>query len=201
MGKPTTALVSKTDVQRAKIELDRMKKSLRGWLKYRTLNDAVAAGAAPTKKPRAFAREVIEQSRDWDAEGKLAKQLHVLLSETMPGAQLPDPNVTVNPQAAVQLARIAIEGPPPSSPQAQGAWHTGIAWWWPAIIVGGLLMTITTVIRTSADVAKDKEEKACINAGGCTDSGFWLKVGGVSMLAYVLWNMGLGERVKRALKG
>jgi hypothetical protein len=193
----TQALVSKTDVQRAKVELDRMRGSLKGWLKYRTLNDAVAAGAAPTKRPRALAREIISQSRDWDAEQKLARQLYVLLSETLPGVQLPDANIATNPQAAVQLAKIAIDGPTPSSPQTQGA----IAWWWPAIIVGGLMMTITTIIKTQADVAKEKEHNACIAAGGCTDSGFWLKVGGVSMLAYVLWNMGLGERVKRMIKG
>jgi hypothetical protein len=193
----TQAIVSKSDVQRAKVELDRMKGSLRGWLKFRTLNDAVASGSVTTNKPRAFAREVISQSRDWEAEHKLAKQLYVLLSETLPGVQLPDPNVTVNPQAAVQLAKIAIDGPPASSPQAQGAWYTS----WPVLIVGGLLLAITTTIRTVADVAKDREEKACVAAGACTDSGFWLKIGGISMLVYVAWQMGLGERVKKALKG
>jgi hypothetical protein len=193
----STAIVSKSDVQRAKVELDRMKGSLRGWLKFRTLNDAVAAGTAPTKKPRKYAAEVVAQARDRDAEHKLAKQLYVLLSETLPGVQLPDPNVAINPQAAVQLAKIALEGPPASSPQAQGAWYTS----WPILIVGGLLLAITTTIRTIAEVAKDREEKACIQAGGCTDSGFWLKVGGISMLVYIAWGMGLGDRVKKALKG
>jgi len=194
----TTAMtVSRTDVQRAKVELDRMKGSLRSWLKFRTLNDAVAAGTAPTTKPRKFAAEVVTQSRDWDAEQKLAKQLYVLLSETLPGVQLPEPSIATNPQAAVQLAKIAIDGPPSSSPQAQGAWYTS----WPVLIVGGLLLAITTTIRTIAEVSKDKEEKACIQAGACTDSGFWLKVGGISMLVYIAWQMGLGERVKKALKG
>ena len=194
----TTAMtVSRTDVQRAKVELDRMKGSLRSWLKFRTLNDAVAAGTAPTTKPRKFAAEVVTQSRDWDAEQKLAKQLYVLLSETLPGLQLPDPNVAVNPQAAVQLAQLALDGPSPSSPQAQGA----IAWWWPAIIVGGLLMAVTTAVRSSAETAQEKEYLACVRAGACTDSGFWIKVGGVSMLVYIAWQMGLGERVKRMIKG
>jgi hypothetical protein len=196
MAKPTTAIVSKNDVQRAKVELDRMRGALKGWLKYRTINDAVVAGTAPTKKPRKFAAEVIAQIRDWGAEQKLAKQIYVLLCETMPGVQLPDPNVAVNPEAAVQLAKIAINGSTPSSPQAQG-----IAWWWPAIIVGGLLLAVTTAIKSSADTAREKERLACIQAGACTDHGFWLKVGGISMLAYVLWQMGLGERVKKALKG
>lgn len=196
MAKPTD-LVSRSDVQRAKVELDRMRGSLKAWLKFRTLNDAVVAGTAPTKKPRAFAREVIAQSRDWDAEAKLAKQLYVLLSETMPGVQLPEPNVVVNPQAAVQLAQIALNGPPSSSPQAQGAWYTS----WPIMIVGGLLLAITVTVSSIANVAKDREEKACIQAGACTDSGFWLKIGGVSMLVYIAWQMGLGERVKKVLKG
>ena len=201
MAKPTTALVSKSDVQRAKVELDRMRGSLKSWLKFRTLNDAVVAGTAPTKKPRKFAVEVITQSRDWDAEAKLARQLYVLLSETMPGVKLPEPNVAVDPQAAVRLAQLALNGPPASSPEAQGAWHTGLSWWWPAIIVGGLLMAVTTAIRSSAETAQEKEYLACVRAGACTDSGFWIKVGGVSMLVYIAWQMGLGERVKRMIKG
>jgi hypothetical protein len=191
------ALVSKSDVQQARVEIDRMKRSLRGWLKYRTLNDAVAAGDAPTKKPRAFAREVISQSRDWNAEARLAKQLFVLLSETLPGVQLPDPNVAVNPQAAVQLAKIALDGPPASSPQAQGAWYLS----WPVLVVGGLLLAVTTVVQSMADVAKEKERLACVQAGACTDHGFWLKAGGIAALVWVAWQMGLGERVKKALKG
>jgi hypothetical protein len=197
MPQPTTALVSKTDVQRAKVELDRMRGSLKGWLKYRTLNDAVAAGTAPTKKPKKYAAEIVTQSRDWGTEAKLAKQLYVLLSETMPGVELPEPDIAKNPQAAVQLAQLALEGPKPTGPMPQGA----IAWWWPAIIVGGLLLTVTTVIKTSADTAREKERIACIEAGACTDHGFWLKIGGVAMLGYVLWQMGLGERVKKVLKG
>lgn len=193
----TQALVSKNDVQRAKIEIDRMRRSLRGWLKYRTLNDAVAAGSAPTKKPRAYAAEVVMQSRDMAAEQKLAKQLYVLLSETLPGVQLPEPNVTVNPQAAVQLAHIALEGPTPSSPQAQGVWYLS----WPVLIVGGLLLTVTTVVKTYADVAKEKERLACVQAGACTDYGFWLKAGGIAALVWVAWNMGLKERFGKAMKG
>lgn len=193
----TQALVSKSDVARAKVELDRMQDSLKGWLKYRTLNDSVVAGVAPTTKPRSFAVAVISQGRDWAAEQKLAKQLYVLLSETMPDATLPQPDVMRDPQAAVKLAKIALGGPSPSSPTPQGA----IAWWWPAIIVGGLLMTIVTVVKTSADTAREKERLACVQAGACTDHGFWLKAGGIAALVYVAWNMGLGDRVRRMLKG
>jgi hypothetical protein len=191
----TQALVSKNDVQRAKLELDRMRRSLQGWLKYRTLNDAVAAGAAPTTKSRAYAAEVVTQSRDWAAEQRLAKQIYVLLSETMPGVQLPDPNVATNPQAAVQLAQIAISGATPG-PSAQGALPMMAI-----IIVGGLLLAVTTVVRSYADVAKEKERLACVRAGACTDHGFWLKAGGITALVYVAWKMGLGERIGKALKG
>jgi hypothetical protein len=50
-------------------------------------------------------------------------------------------------------------------------------------------------------LAREKEHNACVTAGGCTDSGPWLKWGGIAMLTYVLWQMGLGERFKKALKG
>lgn len=193
----TQALVSKTDVHKARVELDRMRGALRGWLKYRTLNDAVAQGVVETTKPREYARTVISQSRDWEAEGKLAKQLYVLLSETMPGVQLPDANVQTNPQAAVQLAKIALDGPPTTSPAAQGAWYMS----WPVLIVGGLLLAVTTVVRTMADVAKEKERLACVRAGACTDYGFWLKAGGIAALLWVAWQAGLGERVRKAMKG
>ena len=191
----TQALVSRSDVQRAKVELDRMRGSLTKWLKYRTLNDAVLEGKAPTKKPVAFARSVIEQSRDMTAEGNLAKQLYVLLAETMPGVALPEPDVTRNPQAAVQLARIVIQGPQASSPAAQGAWYTA----WPVLIVGGLLLAVTTVVRTLADAAERREYYACVQSGACADEGQWLKWGGIAALAYVAWQLGLGERIKKAL--
>jgi len=193
-----SAVVSAGDVKQAKLELDHMKRSLQSWLKYRTLNDAVAAGTAPTKKPRRYAATVVTQSRDWAGEQRLANQLAVLLAESFPDAKIPDANVTSNPQAAVQLAQIAINGPGPtaSSPEAQG-----FVWLWPVLIVGGLLLAVTTAIKTAADVAKDKEEKACIEAGACTDYGFWLKAGGIAALAWVAWQMGVGEKIKGALKG
>jgi hypothetical protein len=193
-----SALVSKNDVQQAKIELDRMKRSLRSWLKFRTLNDAVVAGTAPTTKSRTYARMVISQNRDWTAESQLANKLYVLLTESFPDAKLPDPNLTVNPQAAVQLAKIAISGvaPTSSSPQTQG-----MVWLWPVLIVGGLLLAVTTAIKTAADVAKQKEQNACIEAGACTDYGFWLKAGGIAALVWVAWQMGVGAKIKGALKG
>lgn len=198
MAAASSALVGTGDVQKAKHELDRMKRSLAAWLKYRTLNDAVVAGAAPTTKPLAYARAVVTQSRDVAGEQRLADQLAVLLAESFPNATIPASNVTVDPQAAVKLAMIAINGPGPdlATPQAQG-----FVWLWPVLIVGGLLLAVTTAIKSSADVAKQKEQDACIEAGACTDYGFWLKAGGIAALAWVAWQMGVGEKIKGALKG
>lgn len=193
-----TAIVSAGDVTKAKAELEHMKRSLAGWLKYRKLNDAVAAGTAPTKKSTAYAKSVVTTARDWDAERRLAKQLYVLLSESFPDAQLPEPDLDKNAQAAVQLATIAIRGPGAATASAE---PQGAVWLWPVLIVGGLLLAVTTAIKTAADVAKEKEHNACIAAGACTDYGFWLKAGGVTALVYVAWQVGLGERVRKALKG
>lgn len=193
---PISAAISAADVSRAKHELDRMKRSLTEWLKFRTLNDAVVAGSAPTKKPRAYAVAVIG-NRNMDVEARLAKQLYVLLTESFPDAAIPSPDVTVDPQAAVTLARIAISGVAPAASSTPAA--TGATWLWPVLIVGGLLLAVTTAIQSSADVAKTQEQTACIEAGACTDYGFWLKVGGISALGYVLWQMGVGGHVKRAL--
>lgn len=189
--------ISSADVVKAKRELDRMRGSLRSWLKFRTLNDSVAAGKAPSKLPVKVAREVVLAERDWATEQKLANQLHALLSELHPDAQLPNPSVQQNPAAAVQLAAIAIKGPTAlAAPQA-----TGIFWMWPVLIVGGLLLAVTTAIRSMADVAKEKERYACIRAGACTDYGFWLKVGGVAAAAWFAWTQtGLGDSVKSYLR-
>jgi hypothetical protein len=95
--------------------------------------------------------------------------------------------VQSNPQAAVQLAQIAITGKAPtttSSPTASGG---TMPWLWPVVIVGGLLLAVTTAISSYADVAKTQEQYACIQAGACTDYGFWLKAGGIAMLGWFLW--------------
>lgn len=200
------AAIAKSQVQTAAQELHSMRRSLSSWLKFRLRNDKVLAGTAPTKKPLSYAQRVIASSRDLSIEQDLATKLHVLLTEVMPGASLPNPDVRDNPNAAVQLANIALVG---ASPQAQAkqaelsGFFTSPAshpWLWPVLIVGGLLLAITTAIKTAADVAKDKEEKACIEAGACTDFGFFLKAGGVAMLGFVAWQAGLGTIIKNAFK-
>jgi hypothetical protein len=185
------------EVQKAATELARMRSALTGWLKYRTLNDQVLAGTVRVRKPLPYAQRVVTSGRDLAIEQDLATKLSALLGAVMPGQPLPDPNILSNPQGAVQLAQIALQGGASvSSPTATGSimGAGGHPWLWPALIVAGLLLTVTTAIKTAADVAKDQEEKACIEAGACTDYGFWLKAGGVVALVWFAWEkMGVRE--------
>lgn len=193
--------VTTRDVARARSELVRMRGSLRTWLSYRAKNDAVLAGTMQTKKPANYARAVVLARRDSTAwrenEDKLATQLHVLLSEVAPDAPLPDP---ASPGAAVELAQIAISG---QTPAARGPSDVGSLqpWMWPILIVGGLLLAITTAIKTQADLAAEKERIACIEAGACTDTGFWLKAAAVIGIGWFVWReLGVGVKVKEAIR-
>ena len=177
--------ITKTDVSKAAGELATMRRGLRAWLSARTFNDQKGI-AAPQ-------RGQIEQD--------LADKLHALLSEVMPDAMLPNADLRSNPSGAVQLAQIAITGQVPVMQGNPSAMGTTPGWMWPVLIVGGLLLAITTAIRSAADVAKDAEEKACIKAGACTDYGFWLKAGGVAALVWFAWReLGLGDTVKGLVK-
>jgi len=177
--------VSPQEVAKAQAHLRRMRSSLAKWLRYRAMNDQVMAGTRPTAKPRALAVQIIAQNRSAATEQHLADQLHTLLSEVMPNAALPDSNLASNPNAAVQLAQIAITGQAPAaSPQATGSTE---AWLWPVLIVGGLLLAITTAINSYADVAATQEQYACVQAGGCNDYSLWLKVGAAVIAGWFLW--------------
>lgn len=194
----TTNAITSRDIRTASQQLASMRRSLATWLKYRKINDSVMAGTIQRiRAPLPYAQRVVADARDMRVEQDLADRLAALLGEIMPDAELPNANLRVNPNGAVQLAEIAITGRLPttvSSPQATGSAHP---WMWPALIVGGILLTVTTAIKSAADVAKDREEKACIAAGACTDYGFWLKVGGITMLAWFAWTqLGVGDRVK-----
>lgn len=195
MGKAITT----REVQVAAAELARMRSSLAGWLKYRTLNDRVMAGTAAVKKPLPYAQAVVAQARDMAVEQDLANKLHALLEVVLPGRELPNADLRSNPAGAVQLAQVALMGGAQvSGPVATGGFLSaaGHPWLWPVLIVGGMLLVVTTAIKTAADVAKDREEKACIQAGACTDYGFWLKAGGITALAWFAWNkMGGREAV------
>lgn len=179
-----TTAITTPEVQRATAELARMRRSLTAWLKYRALND------------RVMSQRGSRCMRDPSVEQDLATKLAALLGQVLPGQRLPEADLSLNPQGAVQLAQIAIQGGRVTqSPVATGNFLSaaGHPWLWPVLIVGGLLLIVVTGIKTAADVAKDREEKACIEAGACTDYGFWLKAGGVVALAWVAWNT-LGKK-------
>lgn len=198
MGSITT-----TEVQRAATELARMRGSLTSWLRYRTLNDRVLAGTAAVRMPLPYARRLVAQSRDMEVEQDLANKLHALLEVVAAGQELPNADLRSNPAGAVQLAQVAIMGGTQvSSPTATGGLFSGgHPMMWPLLIVGALLITVTTAIRTVADVAKDREEKACIQAGACTDYGFWLKAAGIAIGAWFAWtHMGVREAVHSITK-
>lgn len=190
---PGEIAVSSPQVKKAAVELERMKRSLASWLKYRTLNDAVAAGQAKSKVTPEVAKAIVASTRDSTAERDLAVKLHTLLTE-LGVKPLPDPSA---PGAAVQLAGIALAGG--NMPMGNvGITHP---WLWPVLIVGGLLLAVTTAVKTAADVAKEREHYACIQSGACTDYGFWLKAGGVAAVGWFAWKeLGLGETVRGILK-
>lgn len=209
-----TTSISTTDVAKAAAELNAMKAALKAWLRYRGLNDQVIAGTISTlKKPLSYAQRVVSGSRNLATEQDLANKLAALLAELMPDVVLPNPDLTQNPLAAVQLAQTALMGYVPAtaivdttsvSASAPASALSGVSathpWLWPVLIVGALLIGVTTAIKTAADVAKDQEEKACIEAGACTDYGFWLKAGGIIVIAWFAWKeMGVGDVVKGAL--
>lgn len=192
MSQTITAPVSKVAVATAQLRLDHARRKMTAWLKFRQMNDEVLAGVRATKVPLERARQLIAQQRDPRIEQRLADHLYALLAEVMPDAQLPQPS----PATVVELAQAVITGQLPSlSPGPQGSAHP---WMWPAIIVGGLLLAATTAIGAWADVAKTREEYACIQAGACTDYGFWLKAGGVIALGWFVWTQ---TGVKDTIRG
>ena len=188
-----------TPNERAKAEkrIRSMRRSLEKWLKKRRINDEAAMGLRKAKVPAKVLAKTLPLARDWALEQRVAIQLHGLLSEFMDAAQLPNPDIAKDPNAAVKLATIAISGKLPAEangPQSQGF----VMFVWPVVIVVGMVMyTIMSKISSDADLAELKENNRCIESGACTDSGFWLKMAGVAVVAWVAWDK-LG--VKKAFK-
>ena len=150
----------------AEQEIRKMRGSLTKWLKFRNLLAAPPQTVSP-----------LEMS---PTEKRLGKRLYVLLSEMFDPQQLPSEN------EPIKLAQIAVAGKLPSEsmkPTAQG-----MAWLWPAVAVVGLvLLTVVIKIKTDADDAADQREHQAIMAGKATDSGFWLKMAGIGIVAWLLW--------------
>jgi hypothetical protein len=202
------APITKSQALEAKHELKRMRRALAKWLKYRAINDAIASGNAsrvPTplfktpgsKAPSAAVMALRLRSQRAGRDQELALRLHQLLSEVFDSATLPNPDVGKNPNAAADLAKLALGGKLPgetSSPHAQG-----IIWLWPlVIVVGAIAFVITSSIRSSAERAAEHEKYECIKAGKCTDTGFWMKLGGIALVSWIIWDKaGLGDRLMK----
>lgn len=174
--------------------LDKMRGGLKKWLKFRQINDAVADGTREAKIPSYIAAQRLPRVRDWALEQRMADDMHALLSEVFDSKDLPDPRINKNPQAAVQLAKIVVSGRLPEEAQVHS--EQGVIWLWPAVALAGIVAaTLIYKIRSDADTALEKERIECIKSGACTDYGFWIKVGGMAVVAWFAWEkLGLKKR-------
>ncbi len=165
--------VSKIEKATADREIKKMRSALEKWLRYRTLLELSPATLSPV-------------------EVRLGQRLYVLLSEMFDAQTLPAASDTV------ALARVAVSGKLANETAAPHPTGLGLIWMWPAVAVVGLvLLTVVTKIRSDADDAADARKTECIMAGKCTDYGFWLKVGGVAAVAWLAWEkLGLKKLVK-----
>jgi hypothetical protein len=175
-----------------------MRRSLRSWLTYRKRMDEYAAGQvgpAAIRRPGvrplpAGAVAATLRSERFATEQDLANKLYALLIEAGV-TELPAPDVEADPNVAVKLATIAITGPIATSPEAQGII------WFVAIPVVGVVLVLTQLIRSKADVAKEQERIRCIQSGACTDYGFWMKAASVIAIGYL--GMKMFPELRRAV--
>lgn len=185
-----------------------MRGSLRRWLKVRRRMDDYVAGRRPAAGllrnpgarplPPKIAALNLRRDRLAD-EQDLANTIFALLVESgADGSSLPQPNVAVDPDAAVKLAEIATSGKLPTEamvPSAQGIL------WLIAIPVAGAVLIVSQLISSKAALAELKEENRCKESGGCTDTGFWLKVASIGVIGWLAWDkMGIREAVQRRFK-
>lgn len=172
-----------------------MDKSLDKWLKVRLRVESALAGKGTKKSPREV-MQIFQSHHDWAGEQRLASELHALLSQAQDPQLLPDPDVRKNPRAAIQLAEIALGKP--SAVSLPGPAAQGIL---PFILVGAIavvgLGALVSSIRNTADVEKAKIEAECKMMGACGREGWYLAAG---LGVLFLWEMGLGDTVKKALK-
>jgi hypothetical protein len=195
--------------RQAEVALKSMRSGLKEWLKFRQRMDKYTVGMVEAPKlfrhpgfkplPPDVVSATLRNDR-YREEQDLAETLYHLLVECgADPSSLPRPDVAMDPDAAVKLATIAIKGKTPSeaaSPTAQG-----IVWFVLLIPVAGVVIVLSQLIKSKADVIKEKERLRCIEAGACTDTGFWLKLASVSVLGWLAWDkMGLREQYKKSFK-
>jgi hypothetical protein len=172
----------------AKRAIQRMKRSLKGYLKIRKKLTDLMSGKRKGNIPASLARDIIDL--DPVGEQKLASDLYILLSEVHDPASLPLPSA----DSVVALAKIAINGEvgqAADKPVAQG--------FLPILILAGagvIILTITSFISNRADVQKKKLEVQCEQAGECrrtSETVLW--VVGIMAGGWFAWNrMGLKQK-------
>jgi hypothetical protein len=205
MGAVPATNVQATKKQ-AEAALKQMQHGLKSWLKVRKRMDGYVVGQVRAPElfrrakplPPAVVAKTLRADRYRD-EQDLAETLYSLLTECgADAASLPAPDVAKDPDAAAKLAVIAINGKTPSevaSPAAQG-----FVWFVLAIPVAGVVLVISQMIKSKADVVMQKEQLRCIESGGCTDYGFWLKVGAIAVTAWLAWDkFGVREAVQKRM--
>lgn len=165
-----------TPMKNPRVELNKMKRSLKQWLKFRDMNSA--AGLTPAE---AAERTQIERT--------LSAKMQALLFEVYGS------NVRL-PSDAPSLAKLIISGtaPQPSGPQAQGIMPL-------LIVVGAVALVLMAAVNSYADYAKEKERYECIAKYGawqCDTSGQLMKWGVIVGIGYLAWTkLGLGGLVMR----
>jgi hypothetical protein len=156
--------ITPAEQAKAESELKKMRSSLMKWLSYR-------------------AKLGLPDNSLLPVEARLGKRLYVLLCEMFDAQTLP------SEYDAVSLAKIAIAGKVPTELSTGSQQAVGMVFLWPLVAVVGLVMlTIVTKIKTDADDAADARRIECIKEGKCTDYGFWLKVGGIALVAWIAWD-------------
>lgn len=147
-----------------KMELSRMKRSLRDWLKFRTMNSAAGLSAA-------------EASERAQVESQLLAKMKALLYDVHgSGVILPD-------DAPAVATMIIYDQVPVGSPQAQGILPF-------VIVVGAIALVLMMGISSYADYARDREKYECIEKYGawqCDTSGQLWKWGVIAGIGYLAW--------------
>ena len=194
--------------KKADAQLRSMKSKLTRWLKVRKHMDKYAAGLVPPatlRKPgtKPVPPQVVAASlkpERYEGEQDLANAVYNLLVETgVSPAAIPSPDVKKHPDAAVHVVEFALQGKAPSEvngPQAQG-----VVWFVLAIPIAGIVFFLSHMVSKKAEVEMEKERLRCIEAGACTDSGFWLKIASMGVIGWFAWEkVGVGKKVQKLLK-
>jgi hypothetical protein len=200
-AKAPAAPMTASETAKAKARINKMRASLKDWLRYRTVLTDLAQGKRKGKVPAQVVAKWLEQEHDWAGEKRLAIRLHAMLSEAMDSSLLPDPSK--DREAAVKLARIAISGKLPG--EASSPSPTGVVWFIPAAVVIAMVMYgYSAKVEAEADVQKERLKYECIkNAGwmACSGPGALVAAAAFAGLAWLAWDkFGLREAAGKLRK-